>query len=192
MHVINKKGFTLIELLVVIAIIAILAGLLLPAVNGVRKQGYITRAKTEVKSLESAIMQYFTEYGKYPLKNGTPDTGSTVGKFTGYGSTDNKELIGILRAIDGPGNVSHEKNPRRIVFLELQKKSLDSKGNMIDPWDRQYVAAMDTDFNGSVLFASQSTLNIDPKDTEARKVAVFSLGPNGKVGVENDYIKSWE
>ncbi len=62
----NRSGFTLVELLVVIAIIAILAGLVLPAINLVRRRARVTAIGMEVKQLESAIEAYREKHGDYP------------------------------------------------------------------------------------------------------------------------------
>lgn len=79
-----KAGFTLLELLVVIAIIAILAGLLLPAVNRSKQKALSIRCVSNLRQLQIAWQMYADEFADACVPNtsrfveggdrGDPDT----------------------------------------------------------------------------------------------------------------------
>ena len=211
-----RRGFTLIELLTVIAIIAILMGLLFPAIGLVKDQANKARAKSDVSNIATAVKQYSLEYGKFPIieepiADATKD--AICGAPEASAKIHNNALFNTLRAIPEGLNkepTPHRMNPKRVVFFEgksvsnvkdprggfLDKEeqgaSGDRKGSYFDPWAKEYTIVIDQNYNNMIDLTDQYTDFIEsPEDSTKDKgvrgtVGVFSLGKDNTLGKSGD------
>src|SRR4051794_18756912 len=77
-HNCRRRAFTLVELLVVVGIIALLLGLLLPAMSGARAQARMLRCMTNLRSLGQGMAAYVGEFSQYPLGDTSPADGGNA------------------------------------------------------------------------------------------------------------------
>jgi prepilin-type N-terminal cleavage/methylation domain-containing protein len=101
-----RRGFTLIELLVVIAIIAVLIGLLLPAVQKVRDAAARNTCKNNLKQIGLAVHQYVNANNQFmptcgygPTTNGGP--GNSASPF--FQILPYLEQQAVYNCANGPG-----------------------------------------------------------------------------------------
>jgi prepilin-type N-terminal cleavage/methylation domain-containing protein len=200
-------AFTLVELLTVIAIIAILMGLLFPAIGIVKEQARKVQAKTDVTNIVTAVKQYYTEYGKYPpvvdpAAGPAPAGDAKVGDKAATMEIDNNALFDTLRSIDRGLNKDYVLNPRRIVFFE-GKSSTDSAspragfndaatdlaklGIFYDPWGKEYNVVIDSDYDNIIAVDSMYT-DFDTTHPVRVGVGAFSTGKDNTLGKNNNKL----
>jgi len=85
----KKKGFTLVELLVVIAIIALLMGILMPALNRVRQIAFRMICGTHLKGIGSSMLLYSNDNGDaYPAAGiGSYNVWASTGTIANFAAT---------------------------------------------------------------------------------------------------------
>jgi len=56
----QTKAFTILELVIVISVLAILIGIAIPTINGMRQHANVSKAKAEIQTIMSAVESYYT------------------------------------------------------------------------------------------------------------------------------------
>ena len=211
----HAGAFTLIELLTVIAIIAILMGLLFPALSAAKEQARRTAAGNTVRNIVNACKSYQTDYGKFPPVPGAlVGTVDTSGYYaygdatTGGCKLTNDALFDILRSISRGVNVGNVMNKRQQKYFEMGKAKdpatprdgfidgsgyTGTQGQLMDPWGAQYCIVLDAADAGTIDMGQFFTDLNGAANVLRVSAAAFSMGKDGKrggKGYQNQYRKT--
>ena len=203
----RRPGFTLIELLTVIAIIGILAGMLFPAIGGIRKKARQASATTAFTQWAGAITRYKQVYGYYP-NIGT----AKIGADTLYGLEAATPNSNFVKALSGrqPGGDALGKEDRLSLnrnaeeFCSFGKDDFGPKDPtmLVDRFGNTKIRViLDTDSNTRILGIATPTKESMPEDIRGvadtkvgipARVIIYTtdlggdcLDQNGDTGAEN-------
>ncbi len=207
----KSGGFTLMEILVSIAIIAVLAGLLFPAIGAARRNAATKTAKATIERLKLACQGYEADFGDFP-----PTTIGGAGVGTNGVNEGIESLVRCLTTkkehgpyldfeekdlVNTDGDALAGKDPAEST---IQAKTLFE---LADPWGNPYVYYHNRDYKdagggrlGRYILASGERVECRPRPSgkterypDPTKFVVWSIGADGKnENGEGDDVCSWK
>ena len=188
----RQNGFTLVELLVVIAIIAVLAGAGFAAGSAAIQKAKKTTALASCTSIESAVNNFYTDYGSMPKDAMMNDT-----------KVDSKDKP-FLNALLGLETGTTIMNTRGVKYLSVREGKAKTGGGtnglvytgstivgIFDPWGGAFSVMLDGDYDEKITVqtaaGTQKTLN-------GRRSAAWSNGADavsGTGGRASDDVITW-
>ena len=203
----KARGFTLIELLVVIAIIALLVGILLPALGQARQSARTMLSTSNIRQLTTAMLQYANDYkGKFASNNTT--TGQfwydedRIGQYLPQQDAADRTSANTVTVGGGVMRSPNHQNPGRSYTMNHFANSLASNktvsGVKMRPWDTTALYSSNM-FIMSDAWAPSGQAN---RDGDVRWFTNASVGSTptskkpgeffgGGVGVQ-DFPGNWE
>ena len=138
----KTTGFTIVELLTVIAVLAILVGILMPALNQVKKMARETKQKSQIHSIDIGLNVYKNDQGDYPPST---DITSQPSKYCGSQLLSEAmfgyDLLGFhpksLYEFDNISNIYQDTDnnlkQRKGPYLDRSNISLFTPKQIFDP-----------------------------------------------------------
>ena len=197
----DRAGFTLTELLMVMMVMTILYCIALSAIRAVERTARKTAARAELKSIETAIKQFYAHYQTWPdvLADDTADR------------ADAPIDAALAKVLDGTDAASRGRenggNPDKMIFIEFSRMTND--GIPLNPWGASgrydadkclYHVAVDADGDNSVQFApagydnaNANAVRLLPANRRFRgSVIVWTFNPELKENDADYLIGSWQ